>query len=294
MITFEQIISEKNKNSRDKLINEKLLELNDATEEMRLTARNIGFGFISNKSSVQFSEFHYDMNLGLGSIYGMRATDYFYEFFDFLAHHQLHSKQDVILFVSSFLKDYFAEREGKTADRELLFDDICRQLDNMSDDKERFFRNRNAWLDIGIFKNRSAAECTEFSAIAQNLLSFCDIDVCYVSGHMKTSLTDEDHAFNIFKYNDEFYLLDSTNPICLFDEKGNLTGFKSYICKVPYDKVVDFIKNKGVLSLNKSNYMRNAQGKVVLVNKSLNEYSTTSSPINEEELNEFFGIGKRL
>ena len=190
MITFEDIICEKDKLKRDLLIKQKLNQLNDSYDEIKIGTNSIVTGFISNKSKVQFSEWHFDLNIGLGSIYGMKAEDYFYEFFDFLSEHNLTTKQNVVSAISSFLKLYFDEQGKKNNDREVLFDDIWYQLYRMYDDKERFNRNRDSWLDIGIFKNRSAAECTEHSCITQNLLTFCDIDSCYISGHMKSKTTN--------------------------------------------------------------------------------------------------------
>lgn len=292
MITFEEIINEKDKKKRDILIEKKIQELNEFSVPIKIDTNSIFSGFISKNSVVYFSDFHWDLNKGLGSLYGMKTTDYFYEFFDFLSDRNLISKIDVINYVSSFLKKYFAEEGTKKNDREVLFDDICNQLDHM-DDKDKFLRCKNNWMNIGIFKGRSAAECTEHAVIAQNLLSICDIESCYVSGNMKTSNSNEAHAFTIFKMNDEYYLLDSTNPVCLFDEKDNYVGCKSFVAKLPYEKVIEFINSKGEISLNMCNYMRTSSGKTIMVDKSRNVYTTTSKLINEEECNEFFNIRSR-
>lgn len=222
----------------------------------------------------------------------MKSRDYFYEFFDFLDKYNLTRKEDVINYVSSFLKEYFDEKGYKNIDREDLFDDICNQLDNM-DDEEKFIRCRNAWLDIGIFKGRSAAECTEHSAICQNLLSICDIESCYVSGHLNTNCIDEDHAFNIFKMDDKYYLLDSSNPIVLFDETDKYSGCKSFFREVSYDEVIDFLKNGGNLRLPKFNYMKKPDGNIIMVDKEIYTYTTSSNLLNKESCNSFFNIANR-
>ena len=293
MVTFEEIIHEKDKKRRDILVEKKIQELNEFSIPFELGTNSIASGFISSNSVVHFSDCHWDLNKGLGSFYGMKTTDYFYDFFDFLSKKNLTTKVDVVNYVSSFLKKYFDEEGSKKNDREILFDDICNQLDHMSDE-EKFLRCRNAWMDIGIFKNRSAAECTEHSVITQNLLSICDIESCYISGNMKTSSSNEDHAFTVFKMNEDFYLLDSTNPVCLFDEKDNYAGCKSFVVKLPYEIVINFIQLNGEIKLGKCNYMRTSSGKTIMVDKSINVYTTTSTFINEEECNKFFGLNSRI
>lgn len=290
MIKFEEIIQEKNKGKRDLLIKIKLSEYNSTSDSLTIDTSTIMTGFISNQSTVIFSNWHYDLNMGLGNLYGMKSDDYFYEFFDFLVEHNLTSKQDAVNQLSSFLKKYFDESGVKKNDREKLFDDICYQLDQMSSDKESFEKCKDSWLDIGIFKDRSAAECTEHTAISQNLLCFCDIDSCYVSGHMRSPNSDEDHAFNIFQMNGEYYLLDTTNPICLYDSNDNYVGCKSYVYQIPYEKIREFISEKGIIKLPKCNYMNTSDGKTVMVDKSYNEYTTTSKPLNREQFNIFFNF----
>lgn len=294
MITFEEIISEKDKSKRDILVREKLLELNESCPDVKIVTNSNMTGFISNNSKVQFSDWHFDLNIGLVSIYGMKEDNYFYEFFDFLIEHNITTKQDAIYYLSSFLKLYFDEQGKKTIDREAMFDDIWRQLDAMHDDTEKFNRCRDGWLDIGIFKNRSAAECTEHACITQNLLTFCDIESCYISGHMKSNKSDEDHAFNIFKFDDEYYLLDSTNPYCMFDANDNYVGCRSYFFKVEKEKINDFIKNKGEIEFPKFNYMKTPNGTITKVDNDVYKYTTSSRFLNNEEINNFLNTSKSL
>ena len=287
MISFEEIVCEKDKEKRDLLIKEKLFELNETSPKVTIDTNSIMTGFISKESTVMFSAFHYDLNMGLGSLYGMREDDYFYEFFDFLNAHNITTKEQAIMFISSFLKLYFDEQGKKEVDRELLFDDICNQLDNMSDDVERFNRCKESWLDIGIFKNRSAAECTEHSCVAQNLLTFCDVDCCYVSGHMKTNTSNEDHAYNIIKLNDKYYLLDSTNPYNLYDSNDNYAGCKSYFFEVSKEQLENLFKNKGEIVFPKCNFMKTPNGTTIKVDQSTNVYTTSCKFLDKDSMNEF-------
>ena len=294
MITFEEIICKKDKEERDSLIKEKLLELNNSSNPVVINTNSIMTGFINNNSKVKFSDFHYDLNIGLGSIYGMKTDDYFYEFFDFLSEHNFITKKDVVKYVASFLKNYFDERGKKDNDREYLFDNIWRQLDAMYEqDKERFEKCRESWLDIGIFKGRSVAECSEHACITQNLLTFCDIDCCFIAGHMKSHYSDEDHAYNVFKMNEDYYLLDSTNPFVLFDSNDNYAGCQSYIYRIESDKVVDFMKNKHEIKLPKCNLMRSSSGTLIEVDKDNIIYNTTSKILNADDVNSFLNVNKK-
>ena len=77
MITFEEIINEKDKEVRNVLIAKKIQELNESNIPLEINTNSIVNGFISNESVVYFSDWHLDLNKGLGSLYGMKATDYF-------------------------------------------------------------------------------------------------------------------------------------------------------------------------------------------------------------------------
>lgn len=287
MITFEVIISEKDKEKRDLLIKNKLDELNSTTKPIKIDTNSIVTGFISNESHVYFSELHYDLNMGLGSIYGMKSDDYFFEFFDFLIQNNFSSKRDVITYLSPFLKKYFDEPGIIKNNRELLFDDIWSQLDNMSADKERFEKCKESWLDIGIFKGRSAAECTEHTVISQNLLTFCDIDSCYIAGNMQSVNSNGGHAFNIIKYNNEFYLADTANPVCLFSSNDEYSGCKTYVHIIDYEQFYNFIYNKTPINLPKCNCMRNRDGKLLMMDVQDNEYTTSSKIVNKDQFNAF-------
>ena len=293
MITFEQIITEKDKTKRDLLIKEKLDELNNTTEGIYIDTNSIMTGFISNKSSVKFSDYHFDMNIGLGSIYEMKADDYFYEFIDFLVERNYELKKDAIRYVSSFLQRYFDERGKKDYSREVIFDDIWNKLAKMYDeDIEKFNRCKPNWLDIGVFKGLSAAECTEYAALTQNLLTFCDIDCCYVSGHMKNKESNEDHAFNTYKLDEEYYLIDPANPICLFDEQGNYAGCTAYTFKVDATKLSNFMLNKEPIEYIRLNYMKTKED-TKPVDKQICTYTTQSRLINEDEINKFLATSNR-
>ena len=69
MITFEEIINEKDKKVRDILIAKKIQELNESSIPLEINTNSIVNGFISNESVVYFSKCHLDLNKGLGSLY---------------------------------------------------------------------------------------------------------------------------------------------------------------------------------------------------------------------------------
>jgi hypothetical protein len=293
MISFETIINEKDKSKRDILIKEKLDELNASCSDLDIRTKHIVAGFISKNSKVHFSDFHTDIELGLFSIYGMKAEDYFYEFFDFLSEHNITTKQDAVRFISSFLKQYFGEQGIKKYTREMLYDDIHKQLIAMADDTERFKKCSEDWQDIGVFKNMSAAECSEFACVAQNLLTFCDIDSCYITGHIKSKDMEEDHAYNMFKLDGEYYLFDPSNPYNLFDNNCNYVGCKSYFFRINKEKLNDFLQNQFAFNFPKYNFMKKEDGSLIQVQKDIFSYTTTGKFLNKDELNEFFDTNNK-
>jgi len=289
MITFEEIVNEKDKAKRDLLIKTKLEELNSTTESVNIGTSSLVRGFISDKSTVRFDDFDFDLEYDLKSVYGMKATDYFYEFFDLLVANNSINKISAINNISFFLKRYFNEPGEKKNDRDAMFGSFSNKLLEIADNEDEFHKQKNALFDIGVFKNMSSAECTEHACIAQNLLSFCDVDSCYVTGVALIPGNKEIHAFNVIQVDGNYYVFDGTNPFYLYDENEKYISCRSYVFKIPQDKIVDFMNGKERLKIPKCNYQRKADGETIMVDMEHWGFVIDSKPLDKDAFDSFLG-----
>lgn len=229
MISLQQIINEKEKEKRDFLITEKLKELEVNAEQNKILDLNACHkGFISSSSKLQFSASLITVGDDcLTSLYGMKGTDYFYEFFDYAIENNVKDMTELLNAVSPFLRKYFGVNVDYTNqyNREASFDIMGNQLAEIREKhgKQEYENYLNSWFDISIFKGRSYAECTEYAALTQNLYSFFGFETYYISGNYANEQTQESHAFNLLKLpGEKYFIIDNANPTIMYDENFNI------------------------------------------------------------------------
>lgn len=294
MVTFEEIIQEKDKTKRDQLIKNKLDELNATTEPVYVDTEHNVTGFISNRSKVEVSNTIWGIDDNVyNEEYSMKADDYFYEFFDFLIEHNITTKSDAITHISSFLKSYFNVRGGAKHDRDSVFEYLHEYLkDFYKKYPDKFNWENNNALDIGSFKNLSAAECCEHACTGQNLLTICDVESCYVVGKLSVlGKAPECHAYNIIKYNNEFFLLDISNPANLYEVRDHhyeFVGCNSPLIRISRNDLIEFMSGKSKLETHLLEYVRvpnSEKNKLISCKECI--YTATGKPLNKEALDEF-------
>ena len=102
------------------------------------------------------------------------------------------------------------------------------------------------------FKERGGALCTEYTLMAQNILSFFGIDTLYVIGLLTVEgLIPQWHAFNFVKYSEEKYQLDALVDFSRFvdikDIYGRVEGYAPYIQEIDNintDFLINFIRQQ--------------------------------------------------
>ena len=178
MITINQILSESDIENRKKLISNRLSELEQMSEQNKeLDLNAIHKGYISTSDTIQFSSDLIVINDNpVKSKYTMRATDYFYEYVDYLIQNNINDIKSALYLVSPFLHEYFGTNRDYTNknDRSSYFDIMGSQLGEIQQKYGNSIFNDyyNKLFDISVFKNNSIAACTEYAALTQNLFSF--------------------------------------------------------------------------------------------------------------------------
>ncbi len=264
MYKFDLILKEQDEEKRKKMIQERLKFLDTESEQNKtIDVNSIHQGFISSSDSLQFST---DFIMGefdqpILSIYTMKNQDYFYSYINYLHQNGIVDINTAIHAISPFLKDYFGvDKNGNNKNnREASFDNMGIQLSQIKEkSNQEYLTYYNKWFDIGIFKGNSMAECTEYAALTQNILSFMGFNSYYVSGSFSSSKNNESHAFNLVQTTPEkFFLIDASNPIIMFDEKDNVLTSRTRFSPLSQEQFENAISaQKFELELNVCNYQR--------------------------------------
>ena len=207
-------------------------------------------GFIPFNTRIKYS------NLGIED-YSMNTTDFFYEFAEYVKKNKIKTKFELIKAVESFAIKYFGYPSNKTT-REEIFED--KAWNSTTTDEEYFEAlEKNT---IGDLKGLGAAECTEFSALAEQLLSLFGTETYYLVGKVTHNDKEEEHAFNAVKRKNDYAILDYSIPCPIYNDKEEIVGYVPFIGILSDKEFEDFIQNKEPKEFNEFYY---ANGKYVQI-----------------------------
>ena len=193
-------------------------------------------GFIPIDTRIKYSNFSVET-------YGMQTTDYFYEFADFIKKYNINvtSNFNIIMNLEYFINEYFGY-PNKTKRREDIFNKLA--WETTKTDEEYFTALQNN--KIGDLKGLGVAECTERSALAQQILSLSDIESYYCIGCVQRDERQEEHCFNIVKRKNDYALLDYSLPVTSYNKEGKINAFYPYVGVMTNDEFQEF-SEKGIL-----------------------------------------------
>lgn len=176
-------------------------------------------GFIKEGTKVvfgmQFDPFGHISNGG--SYYYIDTYDYIYEFSKYIKQFEIENEYELFDYILDFLKNYYGYKSN--VKREDMFKLICNENGFYKPTKEH---------GISWFKGKGNAECTEYSIMAQNILSVFGIESHLVIGNVKTGNNSECHAFNLVSLPDKDMLLDFANYTRVVD-----INFRT-LCESPF------------------------------------------------------------
>lgn len=162
--------------------------------------QHIHRGYISGDTAVSFES-------TIGSQYKLKDTEYLYDAAEYLRNNKEQIKNGRQFFekVTGFLNSYFGIPDT-SKDRWTTIEGKT-HFESIQDDNEYWNAIDN--IDISVFKGEHVAQCSERSAMAQNIMSLFGYETYYVNGDVSVDGANEGHAYNI--------VVDKNGQKCLVD-----------------------------------------------------------------------------
>ena len=233
-------------------------------------------GYIPKNTKIVYATFFNLFNTTYsnnGYYYFLDDESYILDFFHYIKDKEIKSDYDVIVALKGFLDDYF----------NITFGDVTRErlhhLLYESDDRLYAPLKEHSITD---FKGNGSALCSEYTVLAQNILSVLGFDVYYM---MSTS-----HAYNVLVYDTEkeskAAILDFASGVDVYDHNYNEKKPHPFIEDIPEmdDNVRGFFKTAGKNVTLKDYYIVYINGTVFRVYTDLKRsYALMSAQMVEND-----------
>ena len=236
----------------DKIIEEAINTANSNAEKVEKlgflgngNSNSVFKGFIPMKARIKYE------NLATED-YSMESTDYIYEFAHFVKKYNINSKVSLIHNLEYFINSYFGF-PGKM-DRKDVFEHIAWQTTNTDEDYFKALENNK----LGDLKGKGAAQCTERSALAQQILSLFGFESYYCMGCVDRDNSQEGHCFNIVKRKNDYVLLDYSMPVTSYNEDDSVNAYYPFLGVLTNVEFMDFISD-GTLKSFDEYYIKNKE-----------------------------------
>ena len=207
-------------------------------------SNSVFYGFIPLSARIKYA------NLNVED-YGMNSTDFIYEFIYFIRKFNINNKLSLIYSLERFINDYFGY-PGKM-DREAVFNDVAWQTTTTDEEYFKALENNK----ISDLKGKGAAQCTEKSALAQQILSLLGLQIYYCMGCVDLGDREEAHCFNIVKRKDDYALLDYSMPISSYDEDGIVKELYPFVGVLTNSEFSDFVNNGSIKEFDNYDFINN-------------------------------------
>ena len=229
-------------------------------------------------------------NATLGYGYHIYDNEYLYEFAKGIKKLHLSDSKYLLNYIMPFLDYYFGFPKDTKDNRDnVLFEYAVKNAKEFykSHSNIQLYQNMDPVdqmqlsgdFPISAFKGKYAAQCSERSVLAQNLLKVCGYESAVMFGESSSRNNTEGHAWNSVKLNDTFYLLDFSNTVYAYKD-GKFAGHKPYFISMNPTDYSKFIKGEKIAAGKDYHYVN---GKIVY-EKGIRQYAVGRS-INKN--NEF-------
>lgn len=175
--------------------------------EVESKSQSVWQGFIPKDVKIIYSfvpnEEGYTVNNGC--YYYIDDDTYIYEFAKYIKDKEVKSEIDFLTHVYNFIENYFYGLTIHDYTREQMHHPLLR-----ADGKYLESSSGHRFLD---FKDANNAMCSEYSAMAQNILSVFGYTMIYFCGAVKTSVGTGGHVFNFGLVDSNPCIIDFTIPV---------------------------------------------------------------------------------
>ncbi len=161
-----------------------------------------------------------------GCYFYMNDTNFLFEFCKFIRGKEIERNEEIFFYVEIFMNNYFGVIDFTTRE----------------DLNKLIYKNETELFkpiyehSIKDFRKKSCEYCTERAAMAQNIISFLDYEIYYITGEVNKSL----HAYNMFVIDDQFYLLDTSKGSYCYKADSDFRTIVPYIMKLDGFKDEDY------------------------------------------------------
>ncbi len=156
-----------------------------------------------------------------GCYYYMDDNKYLYDFGEYIKDKEVNDDYEflehVMLFLDNYLYDEFKAATSDTEVYPLIYN------------KEGKVINEIGNHSISDFYRDSSAQCSEYSAMASNILSAFGYNVLYLGGSIKSDSGSGGHAYNIAILDEGFAIVDFSLPIMKTSIEGKVIGTSPFI-----------------------------------------------------------------
>ena len=161
-----------------------------------------------------------------GMYYYLDDDSYIREFCHSIKGRKISNEYNLFVLIHHFMRDYFGVLPDIS--REEMFT-LLYERENVSFPPQKEH-------SITDFKKRGNAVCTEYAALAQNIMSFFGFKSYYVFGRMQIGhKKDEEHAFHFIAYKEKktnqavAVLIDYACPIKVYNNRHQLRDYYPYM-----------------------------------------------------------------
>ncbi len=166
-------------------------------------------GFIPNTTKIIYGVY-IDKNRDVsnkGQYYYLNDNSYLYEFSKYIKDKEIETEEDLISYVYDFLEEYLGNFINPKARQDI------HKLLYMNDDY--YFKPTKEHSNKD-FVGTGGAMCTEYSTLAQNILTIYGFDMMY--------MMDDKHAYNLISIRDKVHILDLSMNVVVLDLDGKVIG----------------------------------------------------------------------
>lgn len=161
--------------------------------------------------------------------------DYMFLFVEYLRKKKITTIQGVLIELASFLNEYF---NGDKTDNK-------KNILNKRNGKERM-----GVKDISLLKNRGSATSIDYAVLAQNILTFLELDSFLCIGNIKKDGSIEKVAFNLIKSNEIYYLLDYYNNTKVYDSEKRFLGYFPFQSSISSEDAISLLNEEKIVEFN--------------------------------------------